>query len=81
MEKTIKEWFNELPDGYRALALKNAIDFNENVINIDCKDICEAMSVAFIWDHTIEGHDFWSKVYDHYFPRPSHPPLPNSQNQ
>jgi hypothetical protein len=66
----------ELPDGYRALALKNAIDSNENVINIDCNDICEAISVAFIWAETIEGHDFWSKVYDHYFPRPGLPPLP-----
>lgn len=59
-EKTIKEWLETLPDGYREGALAN-MDQSEN-INI-CKGLPEATGRAFVWKNTPEGHEFWKAVW------------------
>lgn len=73
--KTIKEWLEELPDGYRERALEN---LNPNVASDLVYSIGDAISGAFIWDCSQEGEDFWSDVYYHYEapPPPPLPPLP-----
>jgi len=77
MEKTIKEWFNELPQGYRERALKNAY---HSVINRYDSTMAEAICYAFSWRVTPEGYDFWSAVHDHYAKGTPLPRLPQSPN-
>jgi hypothetical protein len=71
MAKTIHEWLNELPDGYRERALKycdNPDSIEENLIG--------ALYAAFYWGNTPEGLKFWSKVKDHYGCDTNLPKLP-----
>lgn len=60
-QKTINEWLETLPPGYRELALKN-----EKKYWVDCEYTSLAYSLhgAFVWNDTEEGHDFWKQVYD-----------------
>ena len=73
MEKTIKEWFEELPQGYRERALanmtKNALEWRD----VSLKD---AICCAFAWDESQEGPDFWVEVHNHYTTGTPLPPLP-----
>lgn len=59
MQKTIKEWLEELPEPYSTQALNNADEFL-----LDCTKETqpEALKVAFIWSTTKEGHDYWSQL-------------------
>ena len=75
--KTILQWLNELPPGYRERALRNASD-------VDKSRPCNYMSVAidcFVWDTTPEGEDFWGSIFDEYecygSDPDSFPPLPD----
>jgi len=77
MEKTVNEWFNELPDGYRGRALNNA---HYSLINTYDSTMAEAICRAFSWSGTPEGHDFWSDVKDHYAKGTPLPPLPEHAN-
>lgn len=61
--KTVKEWLEELPEGYRELALANA---KENCLSNECEDICEALYISFIWRASSEGYNFWNNVYTHF---------------
>ena len=78
MEKTIKEWFNELPDGYRERALCNLKE-------PECEWIVEymddALCAGFDWNETSEGVGFWAGLCTHYALGTTLPPLPNSQNK
>ena len=62
--KTIKEWLEELPDGYRERALSYT---NEDILDVSYIDsIVDALNAAFTWGNTREGHKFWLEVYEHY---------------
>jgi hypothetical protein len=72
--KKISEWLNELPDGYRELALAN---FKEQKI----KDVIRNSTYKAIhdldWSKTNENFLFWEKVYDYYACiKQDLPPLP-----
>lgn len=74
--KPIKDWLNELPDGYRELALEDAskIMLDEEVAS---------MSGAIVWmcgwlDSKGGGH-FWHDVQMHYATGTPLPPLPKSE--
>lgn len=54
--KTVREWLEELPDGYREKALKNWENSKE-------PDLSRAIYVAFDWEETPEGFDFWAEVH------------------
>lgn len=59
VEKTIREWFMELPTGLRERAIENT----------KCPDkirgsLQGAIHSGFIWNNTKEGHDFWSDIYN-----------------
>jgi hypothetical protein len=72
-EKTVGDWLLSLPSGYRERAIRNTRPHNSTW---KCDSICEALNLAFIWESSPEGNDFWDAVYEHYNPtRPSLPPL------
>lgn len=76
MKKTIEQWLNELPDGYRELALGNMDDEIKNNFELSMQD---AIAIAFAWGDTDEGEGFWFNVYRHYDKKPL-PPLPKNTN-
>ena len=71
--KTVKEWFNELPDGYRELALKNL-----NNPEYEAKTMHDAISGGFLWLDTNEGRDFWTELESHYMIGTPLPELPKT---
>lgn len=68
--KTVKEWFEELPDGYRERALKN--------LRYNGEEYCMPLAICagFIWLETSEGENFWGQVVNHYEEGTKLPPLP-----
>ncbi len=73
MEKTIKEWLEELPDGYRERAIVNT---EEGMLDASRSTLLDAIYGAFIWEDSPEGHWFWKDVFDHYAKGTPLPPLP-----
>lgn len=61
--KTIGEWIDLLPDGYREMAKANA---NVSSITVPAEDMADAIGRAFEWSKTPEGHQFWKCLRDHY---------------
>lgn len=57
-KKTIKDWLNELPSGYRERALKNCFTSSWG----ESKTLREAIECAFFWEQSPEGFDFWHDV-------------------
>lgn len=58
--KTVHEWFNELPEEYKELALTN-IDPAKKNISYDTKK--EALLFGFAWWKSSEGFVFWDELY------------------
>jgi hypothetical protein len=76
MEKTVKEWLEQLPDGYRERALSNMdAEYSERV--------ADSMEVAIVmhshWSNTREGFSFWYAVYEHCNWGKPLPPLPQDE--
>lgn len=69
--KTVREWLNELPDGYRERAIANC----QNP-NAETGSLREALFGAFAWWDSKEGYEFWDKVCNHNNATSSLPPLP-----
>jgi hypothetical protein len=78
--KTIAQWLSELPDGYRERAEKNLQDskpYTGDSVH-DCMP--DALSDAFVWHETPEGHDFWDAVSIYHLPPlPETGPKPNEK--
>lgn len=81
--KTIQEWLDTLPDGYRERANANLYSTDRLIKPCDPgrseKTMSAAISAAFEWLFTPEKYQFWEDVYYHYTPanRPL-PPLPTT---
>lgn len=75
MEKTIKEWYSELPDGYRELALKHLSPKNESQI---APSMEQAIKDGFFWSGK-PSFAFWKNVTLHYIKGYSLPPLPDAE--
>src|SRR5690625_3421781 len=74
-EKTIREWLEELPDGYRELALKNYDpEYCDTGVNII--DLAGAVMWGFSWEDTPEGQVFWDAVWGWAIGKGGLPPLP-----
>lgn len=72
MSKTVKEWLQELPAGYRQMALKNLElqDAQNKRATRVCQTMHSAIDWAFTWEYTTEWkqHKFkWSTVHAHYY--------------
>lgn len=73
--KKISEWLNELPDGYRELALANFKE--QGYIDDITSGIEYAIFEAFNFFETKEGGEFWILVNGYYFRKENDlPPLP-----
>jgi len=69
--KTVKEWLQELPDGYRERALGQMLDADRVVDSINY-----ALVYGLNWLQSNEGFAFWNEMYNHYLSGTSLPPLP-----
>lgn len=63
-QKTIREWFQELPADIRdkALAAPPLMDHNMNV-----SSMYNALTGGIDWELSEEGFDYWSKLSDKYY--------------
>ena len=68
-QKTVRQWFEELPERYRERALKNMINDDRQVLSM-----ADALDDGFNWHYTPEGRRFWRIVYNFY--KRELPPLP-----
>ena len=57
--KTIREWLEELPDGYSERAIRNT---EEVILREYAGSLSQALVNAFIWYYTDEGDKFWAGV-------------------
>jgi len=76
-EKTIVEWLEELPDGYRELAIKN-YDPNYNG-GLPVSDLSDAIFDAFPWRDSPEERKFWLTVWWWARDYGELPPLPEEK--
>ena len=73
--KPIREWLEQLPEGYRERAIENAKD--QGLLDEYASSLKSALR-SFLWRETPEGLDFWDAVDDHIFEDSNPlPPLPN----
>ena len=70
--RTIKKWFNDvLPDSIAELAINNTIkqDFEDresDTLRDKTNTFGEALDVAFVWENTEEGHEYWKRIRNEY---------------
>jgi len=76
-EKTIREWLEELPDGYRERAIKNYDPDHDDSYIIN--SLWSAIVITFVWRDTPEGYDFWNAVYIWAQGKGELPPLPEEE--
>lgn len=57
--RTIRQWLETLPDGYRERALANMV---EGQGDSERDDLGGALDSAFYWEGSPEGHEFWSTI-------------------
>jgi hypothetical protein len=58
--KTIREWLSELSEPYRSQALENMNNDKEADGDRLRDSLFSAISGAFVWSKSIEGHEYWS---------------------
>lgn len=61
MSKKISEWLKELPMPYKELALNNYT--NGKMRNVLANSMSSALSFAFDWRQSPEGHEYWNDVF------------------
>lgn len=59
MEKTIREWFNDLPEDIKEKAIINTPE--ESLDRIEYS-LSKALLRAFTWIESVEGHNYWSRI-------------------
>lgn len=73
--KTILEWLQELPSGYKERAISQ---YDPNFrTDVPPKNIKDALLFFSDWSDTKEGGAFWHQVFDHYFYNEEPPELPD----
>jgi len=78
--KPIREWLQELPDGYRERALNNA-DKASYCLHPEVRSVADALYAAFSWKDTPEGDDWWCDVVKAIKYDTPLPPLPDATDQ
>lgn len=76
MDKTVLEYLQELPDGYRERAIKNCT--SERIRSDIASDLNDAIYGAFMWSNQVEGFRFWSDVAKHARGEGDLPPIPET---
>jgi hypothetical protein len=66
--KTLHQWLMELPEPIKTKALLN-IDRQRRGkwVGHECRDLSEAINMAFFWDKTPEGHFYWLQIAEGQF--------------
>ncbi len=59
--KPVREWLEELPEPYRAAAIRN---YGPNADPEFADSIADAVDYAFWWDDSPEGSNFWAGVFE-----------------
>ena len=59
-EKTIKQWLNTLDEPYKSKALRQT---NEDILELQCNSITDALLKMFEWESSEEGDLFWDNLY------------------
>lgn len=59
--KTIKQWFETLDEPYKSQAIACT---DADRLHIECESLYSAVSGAFTWGNTEQGHMYWSSVAD-----------------
>lgn len=55
--KTIREWFEELPEPYRSEAIDNCKRCDNEEVSLP-----DALQAGFNWSTSKQGHSYWSKL-------------------
>lgn len=58
--ETIEYYLKQLPKEVSEKALANTSDERLTLLS---KGVSDALSLAFSWDRSKEGHEYWSDVY------------------
>lgn len=61
-EYTRIEWAEMLPEPYRSQAIEYLQKYGKGDEKMEGVDIGHAVDGLFIWNHTAQGHDYWSKL-------------------
>jgi len=78
--KTVIEWLNTLPPGYRERALNNLNPVGQSR-EYESLHGALASRLTFVWKDIQEGEAFWGEVYRHYTVGSSLPPLPTDSSK
>ena len=62
-EKTILEWFNQLPEPYMSQAIENAKNNDQFYGNEIVGSLAEAIGLGFIWHETPQNFSYWNSVH------------------
>jgi len=60
-EKTIKDWLNTLKEPYKTKAIQQT---NEDILELKCNSITDALLKMFEWESSKEGDLFWDELFE-----------------
>lgn len=63
---TVKQWLTFLPKPIRLQAETNIGNFHIEALNIHTASLSLALKIAFPWQQSNEGFDYWYQVYTDY---------------
>jgi hypothetical protein len=62
-EKSIRAWYETLPDPYRDQAMRNCIDkYGPDRLDQMCMSLGHAIDMGMYWSSTLEGSSYWSSL-------------------
>lgn len=61
MEKTVKEWFEELEEPYKTQAFDNT---EADMLECVAEALSDALFGAFSWECSNEGAEYWDEYVD-----------------
>lgn len=68
-EKTIREWLETLPAPYAQQAIENATLYDSFYLdNYKCTSIGHSLCMAFNWENTTQGVNYWSDIQRGVYP-------------
>jgi len=62
-KKTVYDFLTQMPQDIASKALINA---KKEVLADESDSICDALSQAFVWDKSPQGHDYWEAIFNAY---------------
>jgi hypothetical protein len=63
-QTTIREHIDTLPEPYKTQAINNLNNIKSVVV---VKHTSVAIAIAFTWENTPQGYDYWNLIYNKYF--------------